>query len=53
MKEEDKIWSTDFEVHKRWCEDCEDKYKGLRECPGCGGSNTGIDEVILRPLKRN
>lgn len=51
MEEKDKTWSTDFEPHRRWCDDCEVKYKGLRECPDCGGRNTGIDEVVLRPLR--
>lgn len=48
-----KKYPTDNEVHHRWCEDCEGKYKGLRECPQCKGSNTAIDEPIIRvPKKR-
>lgn len=48
-----KTYPTDNEYHRRWCEDCEIKYGGKRECPDCGGSNTGIDEPkIKRQLKK-
>ena len=45
-----KKWPTDNEEHRRYCEDCEAKYKGVRECPDCESKNTFIDEVVLRPL---
>lgn len=47
-----KEYPTDTEIHHRWCEDCENKYKGVRQCPNCEGINTGIDEPIIRLPKR-
>ena len=45
-------YPTDNEYHHRWCEDCEIKYAGVRQCPDCGGTNTGIDELVIRPQKK-
>lgn len=51
-KEMNKEHSTDNETYHRWCEDCEGKYIGTRNCPNCNGTNTGIDEpTIQRPKK--
>ncbi len=52
-KKQVKKYKTDNEVHHRWCEDCEGKYKGLRNCPECNGINTGIDEPIIKTPKTN
>ena len=46
-------YKIDDEIHHRWCEDCEGKYKGKRKCPQCKGTNTGIDEPIIRVPKSN
>lgn len=51
-KKIDKKWPTDNEERHRWCDDCQGKYIGVRECPSCGGKNTAIDEVVLRVPKR-
>lgn len=48
MKNKDKKWPTDNEIHHRWGEKCKGKYVGVRECPACRGTNTGIDEPIIR-----